>query len=111
MTQLLESKSDRVSADAGRDGGRDADFGAQNRTGSEKIADRIRDRSERIRRRELEIALGRLRASGEVTPEESRAIALLSARLTDALVERWTRKLAEDGVDSQVALELLAGER
>lgn len=108
MTQLVKSESDRS---GGPNAGGDADHDAQDIADPEEIADRIRDRSEQVRRRELETALERLRASGDVTPAECRTLTVLSARLTDALVERWASKLTDDGVDPTVALELLADKK
>ncbi|WP_170977256.1 hypothetical protein [Halorussus salinisoli] len=74
----------------------------------EAVANQIRDRAERVRRRELETALGRLEASGEVTPAERRAVASLSASITDALVERWASNLVAGEMDAEAALDLLA---
>jgi glutamyl-tRNA reductase len=71
-------------------------------------ADRIRDRGERVRRRELDTALRRLRERGEVSPAERRILATLAARLADALVEQWAAKLDDGEVDPETALALLA---
>ncbi|WP_433627648.1 hypothetical protein [Halomicrococcus sp. NG-SE-24] len=73
-----------------------------------EVADLVRDRAERIRRRELQTALRRLETCGQVAPEDRQTVSRLSARITDALVERWVANLADDGVDHAVALELLA---
>ncbi|MFC4450902.1 hypothetical protein [Halorussus aquaticus] len=101
MTRLAEPNADP---------GETADAGGGRTSGGEKerreVADRLRDRAERVRRRELETALGRLEATGEVTPAERRAVASLSASITDALVERWASNL--DEVDADAALGLFA---
>lgn len=69
----------------------------------------MRERGERIHCQELETALRRLEAWSGVTPEDRRMVARFSARLTDALVERWVANLTDDEIDSDAALELLVG--
>ncbi|NEU55529.1 hypothetical protein [Halorussus sp. MSC15.2] len=99
MTRLAEPNADRgETTDAG--GGRTPSGEAEER----EVAERIRDRAERVRRRELETALGRLETCGEVTPAERRAVASLSASITDALVERWASNLDEADADAALAL-------
>jgi glutamyl-tRNA reductase len=72
------------------------------------VESRIRDRAERVRRREVETALDRLATGdGKVTPAERRIVTELSASLTDALVESWTANLDGEAVDPEMALELL----
>ncbi|WP_368408667.1 hypothetical protein [Halorussus salilacus] len=68
---------------------------------------RLRARGERARRRELDAALGTLDARGELTPAERALVARLSARITDALVERWVAALDERDADPETALDLL----
>lgn len=70
-------------------------------------AERVRARGRRVRRRELDTALARLREEGDLSREERRAVALLAARLADALVEEWATKLADGEVDPETALALL----
>lgn len=74
----------------------------------EAVAARLRRQGERVRRRELETALQRLEAHGEVTPAERRVVARLAARLTGSLVESWAEKLDAEDVDPDDALALLA---
>lgn len=87
-------------------------------TNSEAVAARVRDRGERVRRRELETALRRLTAAadGEVTPARRRVLSRLSTRITDALVEQWAANLDDaanagaadaEAVDADAALALL----
>lgn len=68
---------------------------------------RLRARGERVRRRELDAALEKLDARGELTPAERALVARLSARITDALVERWASRLASGEADPETALDLL----
>ncbi|UPV75363.1 hypothetical protein M0R89_04675 [Halorussus limi] len=86
----------------------ESDFSDLSDLDSSDAADRIRARGERVRRRELDTALARLRDRGEVTPAQRRVLAALADRLTDALVERWASKLADGEVDPETALSLLA---
>lgn len=101
MSQLAE-----LDANSGEKA--DADSKPDSTAGA--VADRIRNRAEAVRQQELETALGRLRESGELTPAERRVVALLSVRLTDALVKGWAKKVAdEEGeVDPEVALALVS---
>ncbi|WP_276299320.1 hypothetical protein [Halorussus lipolyticus] len=86
-----------------------ADSDTKSDPSAEEVADRIRDRAEEVRRRELETALGRLRESGEVTPAERRILAVLSVRLADALVEEWATSVADESeVDPETALALVS---
>ncbi|NHN60266.1 MULTISPECIES: hypothetical protein [Halorussus] len=71
-------------------------------------ADRLRDRAERVRRRELDTAVNRLAADGEVTAAERQALAALAANITDALVEQWASRLTGDEVDAEAVLALLS---
>lgn len=73
-------------------------------------AERLRNRAERIRRQQLDTAIGRLEAHGNVSPEVRRTVARLSTRITDAIVEEWVSELADDGVDTTTAAELLVEE-
>ena len=70
-------------------------------------AERVRARGRRVRRRELDTALARLREEGDLSREERRVVALLAARLADALVEEWAGKLADGEVEPETALALL----
>jgi len=72
----------------------------------EAVADRIRERGERVRRRELAAALDRL-DDGALSAAQREALARLSARLADALVEQWASTVAEERVDPGVARDLL----
>ncbi|WP_435176742.1 hypothetical protein [Halorussus sp. AFM4] len=72
------------------------------------VAEQLRDRAERVRRRELDTALSRLAVDGEVTPAEREAAAALAAGVTDALVERWISRLADSAADPEIARSLFA---
>lgn len=67
----------------------------------------IRNRVERVRRRELDDALARLESRGGLAPEQRRVVAALSADLADALADRWTAALGDDATDAEVVRELL----
>lgn len=84
----------------------DGDFSLVTRNPRE-AADQVRNQSERIRRRELETALRRLNTHGEMTFDDRQMITQLSIRITDAVVESWVSKLTDDGVDSEIARELI----
>jgi hypothetical protein len=75
--------------------------------GCETVVARIRDRGERVRRRELETDLRRLEARGEVTAAERRVVADLAADLADSLVERWVAGVTDGDADPDDALALL----
>jgi len=71
------------------------------------VADRIRERGERVRERELAAALDRIETAGELSAAQREAVARLSARLAGALVEQWASTVAEERVDPEVACDLL----
>ena len=67
----------------------------------------IRNRAERVRRRELRDALARLESRGGLAPEQRRVVAALSADLADALVDRWTAALGDETTDAEAVRDLL----
>ncbi|WP_132056821.1 hypothetical protein [Halorussus amylolyticus] len=68
----------------------------------------LRERGERVARRELDTALARLAASGEVTPAERAAVARLADDLANTLIEEWASNLADaERTDIETALDLL----
>ena len=74
---------------------------------ADPVAAEIRERAERVRRRELDDALARLEARGELAPEQRRVMAALSADVAGALVDRWTTALGDELTDAEAVRDLL----
>ncbi len=100
----MERRDDSTASPAG-DAGTVANADA--RPDSDPAVAEIRERVERVRRRELDDALGRLEARGEVTPEQRRIVAALSASVAGALADRWTAALGDEATDAEAVRDLL----
>ena len=73
--------------------------------------ERVRDRAAAIRDRELETALAKLDARGDLSPAEREAVARLADRLVDGLLAAPERRLRaaadrDDAETVEAALEL-----
>lgn len=53
---------------------------------TDRLAEAFAGRNERIRRRELDRALGELRTAGELTPRQERTVRELSVAIVDGVV-------------------------
>lgn len=84
----------------------DGDFSLATSSARETV-DQVRNQSERIRREELETALRHLNSHGELTCDDRQMLTRLSSQITGALVESWVSKLTDEGVDSELARELI----
>jgi hypothetical protein len=111
VTDAVEARSTshRTQSDDAveRDPGERGAFDPDDHPDAEAVADRIRERGERVRQRELADALDRLDAAEELSASQREMVARLSARLADALVEQWASTVAEERVDPGVARDLL----
>lgn len=99
-TTLAESNSGATPAES--------DPSADDSGAAEAVATRLREHGERVCQQELDTALDRLAANGDLTPEERRTLTRLSASITDALVERWVARLHAAEVDEDAALALFS---
>ncbi|WP_157971608.1 hypothetical protein [Halorussus litoreus] len=106
MSDLVEPRGETATESPEiSESGADADTDAK--LDSESVVAEIRNRAERVRRRELDAALGKLEAREEITPEQRRAVVELSAAIAGVLVEQWTGPLRDSAVDPEIALDLL----
>lgn len=86
-----------------------ADSDPDRTTDPQTVAVRLREYGEYVRRRELDTALDRLAANGDLNPEQRAALVRLSTRISDALVDGWVARLVADEVDEATVLELFGG--